>query len=97
MAKGETRIVWNDEYRAWQFEPYSMLIAAGKPRNGGGQCGPHTSHAVIELLQRGVLLAEGDALVLSKEARKTYGEPPTPPPPKRTVTMSRTRAARVQP
>lgn len=96
MARGETRILWNEEYGCWQFARSAITVGASKPMGGRCRWGQHAEHAVIELLQRGVLLPQGGELALSKEARKAYGTPPALPTPKHVVVMSRTRAARVQ-
>ena len=101
VGRGEMRVFYDDGTlvlaekvcETW----YERQIVSSKPRGPHlVMCGNHQAHAVIELLQRGLLVRSGDHVAMTKDARRAFGSPPAPPVPPRLVVMSRTRAARDQ-
>lgn len=78
-------------------EDLYTVISPSKPRGRRlMKSGNHMQSAIVELVQRKVLVDVNGRLVPSKEAAKVFGSPPPPAPAKRTVKMWRSRAAREQ-
>ncbi len=97
IASGRIVLFWSTKHHCAVSQDGYLLGLASKSRGSRLQrCGNHFHSSVVELMQRGVLIRDGDRIVPSKEAGKQYGNPPSIKQPKRTFRMSRTRAARVQ-
>lgn len=109
IGRGTLAVRYDEEIRRFVVEEYTKAsrhrkahmatcsLPASKSRGRHlRMSGDHFNSAMIEIIQRGLLVREDDRLVLSKDARKNFGSPPTLPMPARAFQMSRTRAARVQ-
>lgn len=105
VCSGEMVIVWHEPnegyveiYRGARGDEHIGITFADSKTRGRNlfKCGNHKSSSIIELRQRGVLIDVGGRLLPNRDAARQFGTPPPLPVPKHIITMSRTRAARVQ-
>lgn len=99
IASGVTRIVLHEGRPAFEIsERWLYAISAipvSKPRGRNTiMSGSHDRLSACELIQRGLIVRDGENFTLSKEAARVFGSPPKLPPPKKVVAMSRTRPVR---
>jgi len=101
ICEGRTVILWDAGEGAY-FEQtsgdYRMRMPHGndRQRRRNSSKRPWLGSCVVTLLQRKVLVDEEGRLVPCKAAARLFGRPPRIEPPKKSLKMSRTRAARDQ-